>query len=52
VTDISNAIFDGTNAVMLSNETAIGAYPLNALKIMKKIVTETEKYLFDKCASI
>ena len=52
VTDISNAIFDGTNAVMLSNETAIGAYHLNALKIMKKIVTETEKYLFDKCASI
>lgn len=52
VTDIANAIFDGTNAVMLSNETAIGAYPIQALKIMGKISTETEKYLFEKCANI
>lgn len=44
-TDISNAIFDGTDALMLSNETAIGKYPITALKIMAKIAKETEKYL-------
>jgi len=46
VTDIANAIFDGTDAVMLSNETTIGDYPLEALKTMAKIVNETEKYIY------
>lgn len=48
VTDIANAVFDGTDAVMMSNETAVGKYPINALKIMVKVVNETEKYLYDK----
>lgn len=48
VTDIANAVFDGTDAVMMSNETAVGRYPINALKVMVKVVNETEKYLYDK----
>ncbi len=48
VTDIANAVFDGTDAVMLSNETTIGKYPVEALKTMRKIVEETEKYLYKR----
>jgi len=45
VTDIANAIFDGTDAIMLSGETAIGKHPLESVKIMNKIAVETEKAL-------
>lgn len=45
VTDVANAIFDGTDAVMLSAETSIGRYPLAALKMMSRIAVETEKKL-------
>jgi len=48
VTDIANAVLDGTDAVMLSNETTIGSYPIEALKAMKKIVTATEDYLYHR----
>ena len=44
-TDIANAIFDGTDAIMLSEETAIGRYPLESARIMDKIAVETEKAL-------
>jgi len=43
--DVANAIFDGTDAVMLSGETASGKYPREALRMMAKIVGETEGQL-------
>jgi pyruvate kinase len=43
VTDISNAIFDGTDAVMLSNETAVGKFPIETVEIMQQIIQSTEK---------
>ncbi len=44
-TDICNAVFDGTDAVMLSGESASGAYPIEAAKTMSKIALETELHL-------
>lgn len=45
VTDIANAIFDGTDAIMLSEETALGKYPVASAVMMSKIALETEKSL-------
>lgn len=42
VNDVSNAILDGTDAVMLSAETAAGAYPIEAVQMMARIALETE----------
>ncbi len=42
VSDVANAIFDGTDAVMLSGETAMGAYPFDAVRMMAKIAVHTE----------
>ncbi len=43
VSDIANAIFDGTGAIMLSGETAAGKYPVESLTTMVKIAEQTEK---------
>jgi pyruvate kinase len=45
VTDVANAIFDGTDAVMLSAETSIGKYPVQTVAMMSAIAMETEKML-------
>ena len=43
--DVANAIYDGTDAVMLSAETAAGAYPVESIRMMSRIVEESESHL-------
>ena len=45
VTDVSNAIIDGSTAILLSGETASGKHPIEALKYLNRICLETEKHL-------
>jgi len=44
VSDVANAIYDSTSCVMLSGETAMGQYPIEAVKVMSEIILDTEAY--------
>lgn len=45
VTDVANAIYDGTDVIMLSGETAVGRYPVEAVRMMAQIANTTEAFL-------
>lgn len=47
VTDVANAVLEGADAVMLSGETAMGAYPKQVVEMMSKIILEVEKSVYD-----
>jgi len=44
VSDVANAVFDGSHGVMLSEETTIGKHPVQAVDMMHKIIVEAEKW--------
>lgn len=44
VSDVANAILDGTDYVMLSGETAVGSFPVKCVRMMRQIITHTEKF--------
>lgn len=47
ITDVANAVFDGTSAIMLSGESAMGKYPVKAVETMAMIALQAEKDAFD-----
>jgi pyruvate kinase len=44
VTDVANAVFDGADVLMLSDETAVGKYPVECITMMKRIIDRTDEY--------
>lgn len=52
VSDIANAVLDGADIIMLSDETAIGDYSLEAVKMLKKVIERTGRYLYKSYINI
>ena len=52
VSDVYNAVLDGSDVVMLSGETSIGKYPVETVRMMNKILEKAEEYLFDKTSGV
>ncbi|MCC6671539.1 MAG: pyruvate kinase [Planctomycetes bacterium] len=50
--DVANAIYDGTSAVMLSAETASGKYPFQAVRVMEQIIRRAEEDIFSRSESL
>ena len=46
VSDIANAVFDGADMVMLSDETAVGDYPVVAINTLRKVLDRSERYIY------
>jgi pyruvate kinase len=46
ISDIANAVFDGADMVMLSDETTVGDYPLEAVQLLKKVIERAEKNIY------
>lgn len=49
VSDIANAVLDGADVIMLSDETTVGDHALAAVKMLKKVIVRTEKYINREC---
>lgn len=52
VTDVANSIFDGTDAVMLSEETAVGRYPVECVRVLHKVALNAEERMGDERISL